>query len=1308
MAFHLKVNHQIQRGDRVGIMLKPGIDAYLSMLAILKCEATFVPIDPSFPQDRLQFIQEDARLCLVLNSTWMSNDSNRPKGNNQAIVRGETHENDLAYIIYTSGTTGKPKGVGITHANITNFLNVVPEIYGVSSTDRVYQGMTLSFDFSLEEIWPTWIAGASLLPPPNGNRLIGDELHEFLKQQRATVIYAVPTLLATIQEELPDLHTINVGGEACPQELVTRWSKTGRRILNTYGPTEATITASWTELSAARNVTIGKPLPSYRIELLDEKLIPVENGASGEICISGMGVSPGYINRPELTAEKFFIWQGERFYRTGDLGRYDANQEIEFLGRIDTQVKIRGHRIELGEIENILISFPYVANVLVKPYTSEDGATLLVGYLILDKIRDTNIELRKNMLKELQAKLPSYMIPAYIEILEEFPTLPSGKVDRSQLPPPTTSRLTSTDTEILPLESETEHTLAVTWCDLFKITEISAKANFFLDLGGDSLMAAIVISALRRQVGFIELSIGDLYLNPTIRDLGKYIDTLEKQKNPIPPRTIRQPSAWQLIRAGVVQFLGLYVLLIFFSETLVDALQVEKLGNWLLISFAYVLLSVFVWLLMPIAVKWIVIGRFKPGRYPLWGSYFLRWWIVRAALRFVPMDYLAGTPVMRLYLRLMGAKIGQGCYIGSRNLMLPDLVTIGEGAHIGYNVDVLAHEIRDGWLYLDHVEIGSGTYVGTNSVVFLGSTIEDNAMVGEQSLVPRHGRIPAGQYWQGSPVQLATMPETMRDLHSRETQTGVPITFGSTIAYLMGSVALYLMIFFAEIPCVALIEEPMKHHEWIIVLAWLIPGGLANVLFSCTVIAGAKWLILPRLKEGIYPINSSLAWRKWFCDKLVSTSLDVIYSVYATSYTKFWLRALGVKTGRGSEISTLNYFDPNMLTLGPYSFIADQATIGAAVFHKGWFAVKKTHVESKAFVGNCAHQSLGCHLESGSLLGVLSHKSGAAASKNTSWLGSPALNLQRREILTGFDDSLLYTPPQKRVWLRYFIEFFRIIIPQMVLSVAFVATIQMQQQLTSRFSMIVSLLLSPLCFFAVGGVMILFCATMKWLLVGSYRPRIAPLWSSFVWRSEMATSIYENISLPLFMNWFTGSPIFNMCLRLFGCNIGKRVYCDTTYITEFDLVHIGDDAAISENISLQTHLFEDRIMKLSYVKVGNGSVIGHRSVVLYDTDIAKESVLSPLSLVMKGEELPEKTIWAGIPARMSNDLNKIIFTCLILGCAFVLGTGVNSSELNTNRKKAVTAHDLHSSSESTEDQYLKKYRYLINDGDFDCFNSSGV
>jgi amino acid adenylation domain-containing protein len=395
LARHLAARG-VRAGDRVGLLVDHALDGYTGMLATLKLHAAYVPLDPGFPLDRIAYICQDAGVHALITCTSLLPDlesadvetivldaeagaiAARPAHRLGPEERGHPVD-ELAYVIYTSGTTGRPKGVAIEHASICNFVRVAAEVYGLTGTDRIYQGMTIAFDFSVEEIWVPWMAGATLVPKPYGAALVGEELHAFLHARGVTGLCCVPTLLATLEDELPALRFLLVSGEACPQDLITRWHRPGRRFLNVYGPTEATVTATWTPLEPERRVTIGVPLPTYSVVLLEpgtDRVVP--RGQVGEICVGGIALSTGYLHRPELTARAFVPDTvglpnnpSGRLYRTGDLGRIDADGNIEYLGRIDLQVKIRGYRIELTEIESVLMKYPQIPAAVVDPYRPE-------------------------------------------------------------------------------------------------------------------------------------------------------------------------------------------------------------------------------------------------------------------------------------------------------------------------------------------------------------------------------------------------------------------------------------------------------------------------------------------------------------------------------------------------------------------------------------------------------------------------------------------------------------------------------------------------------------------------------------------------------------------------------------------------------------------------------------------------------------------------------------------------------------------------------------------------------------------------
>src|SRR5215212_10213606 len=476
LARHL-LARGIKSGDRVAMMFDRSPETYVAMLAVMKVNAAYVPLDAAFPIERVRFILGDANVSAIVSMSSFAKrlsglqvdkiflDSERPAIDAQAadpLTGVAPPIEPLCYIIYTSGTTGNPKGVGIGHASICNFVRIAAELYGYAPGDRVYQGMTIAFDFSVEEIWVPLIAGATLVPARPGSTLMGDELADFLRERQVTVMACCPTLLATIEQDLPELRILLVGGEACPQNLVQRWYRPGRRILNSYGPTEATVTATLTEMTPDKPVTIGVPLSTYSIVILDpSEDKTVAPGELGEIGIAGVGLALGYMNRDELTMKKFIrdflnIQNNPsgRIYRTGDLGRIDENGEIDYRGRIDTQVKIRGYRIELNEIEAVLLGLPEIAQAAVTTFEPEEGIVEIVAYYALKQGMDIP---RSDISQALRAKLPAYMVPAFLEQVDAIPMTLSNKADHKKLPKPQVPRF-SASTSHVPPKSDTERT----------------------------------------------------------------------------------------------------------------------------------------------------------------------------------------------------------------------------------------------------------------------------------------------------------------------------------------------------------------------------------------------------------------------------------------------------------------------------------------------------------------------------------------------------------------------------------------------------------------------------------------------------------------------------------------------------------------------------------------------------------------------------------------------------------------------------------------------------------------------------------
>lgn len=1258
LAHYLMAHYHVQPGDRIGLLLERSTYTYVSLLAILKCGAAFVPIDPSYPADRIAFIAEDADPALLLttsafaesvggiNCPSLTLDTAAAVIARQPTTRPilDDRADSLCYIIYTSGTTGRPKGVAVNQSNICNFISVCTPIYGVTATDRVYQGMITAFDFSIEEIWPTFAVGATLVAGPTDHRRLGSGLADFLNEQEITILYCVPTLLATIDRDVPLLRTLLVGGEACPADLVKRWSRSGRRMLNTYGPTETTVTATWCELLPNRPVTIGQPLPTYTVHLFDEHFRPVAPGEFGEICIGGKGVARGYVNRPDLTAARFVPdpfakgREDARLYRTGDLGRLTPSGDVEFAGRIDSQVKIRGYRIELAEIEAVLLENPEVKDAIVK--VSSGDAQELVGYIVVRGDHVDTAALKQHLYAELRNRLPSYMVPAFLEIIDRIPMLPSGKADRSQLPAPVSPRLSAGGgTRVLPATA-LEHELAKAWGEVFGRNDLSMEDDFFTDLGGHSLLAAQLTSNLRRVPAMSHLPISALYAHPTIRALAKHIESLAQQKSNTsvrgkectPSKSDRlQHSNARVWVCGLGQLALSYLLAIVLGLPL--ALFLGAAYHPLLALPIAAVLVMPVTLLLPFAAKWLLIGRFRPGRYPLWGWYYCRWWLTRKLMGMSPLGYLAGSPFLAPYLRLLGARIGQGCHLGSSRLQLPDLIEIGDGASIGYGAAIEPYAVKDGWLYMEPIKIGKDAYVGINSVVMLGATVGDGARVLEQSLVAQAQVIPSNETWSGSPSRRV---ETDPVLESMGVQRGPQHWSAGLLAGFVGAFVFLEILPLLMVGPALLFLAAVSHGDMVrIVLAG--PGaGVLFVLTTCAVLALSKLVIMPKTPTGIFPLRSWFGLRKWLGDQLMNTSLAATNSLYATLYTIPWLRLLGARIGARAEVSTVSHVDPDLLVLGAESFVADLAVVGSARHHCGCIALGVTEIGVRTFVGNAALVPSNTRLADNSLIGVQSVPPLQPIEPGTSWLGSPAIFLPRRQVSEKFDESVTFHPPARLVACRLAIEFLRVVLPSVLLSTFVLLGTLAAYWFAGVVSTAVLAVLLPGVYLGTGLACYLVVVGLKWLVVGRYRPRVAPMWSHFVWRSELITALFESTAVPGLLNGFTGTPFLAPLLRLLGVRMGRRVFIETTYLTEFDLVQVGDDVAIGATTSLQTHLFEDRVMKMSTVCIGSCCTVGPRAVVLYDSQLEDGAELDALSLVMKGERLPAATEWRGIPAQEIN------------------------------------------------------------------------
>ena len=532
LARHLRALG-VGHGDIVGVAVPRGLDVPVCLLGVLRAGAAFVPVDLSHPGERVGFVLSDSQVPVVLSTSGMV--GRVPAGPWSTVcvdtVDLAAHADDplpetatvdsACYVLYTSGSTGRPKGVVIEHHALATYLDFLSTVFDFGPADRMLQFSSLIFDLSEGEIFTALSRGATVVSLSEETMVSPEDLSALLREEQVTYMGAPPAMIGLLDPQgYPDLRGMLVGGEAFSGDLVNRWNTPGRLFLNAYGPTEATIGCTYypcDRRSWTASPPIGRAMPHRRVYLVDRWLNPVPVGVPGEILATGEGLARGYLNRPGLTAEKFVPnpFGPGRAYHTGDLAYWTEEGQIQFVGRADTQIKLRGQRIELEEIEAILTAHPAVAQAAVVLREDTPGDPRLVGYLVTTGEEPQPAQLREH----LAAHLPGYMIPAAYVMLDELPLSPTGKADRAALPAPPT---TTAATDHIPPRTSTEQFVADTFADVLRRGRVGAHDDFFL-LGGSSLQAAMVLSRTRvhYQVPF---SMRDFYANPTVESVAGRVE----------------------------------------------------------------------------------------------------------------------------------------------------------------------------------------------------------------------------------------------------------------------------------------------------------------------------------------------------------------------------------------------------------------------------------------------------------------------------------------------------------------------------------------------------------------------------------------------------------------------------------------------------------------------------------------------------------------------------------------------------------------------------------------------------------------
>lgn len=1255
------------QGECVVAVLLPrtSVDAFAAPLGILRAGGAYVSLDPSAPDERIEAILADsaalaiitdgsgaARLeqlgvphARVIDMASLATAVRAPEGS--ASARPWLSPSALAYLIYTSGTTGRPKGVMIEHRAIVNLVDSDREEFQLSANDRVGQGSSHAYDSSLEEIWLAWAAGATLVVMADDVARAGPDLVPWLERERVTVLCPPPTLLrATGRRDsgglLPALHLLYVGGEALSDDVVNVWAP-GRRLVNGYGPTECAVTSVRTDIRTGEPVTIGRPIPNVGAHIVNDNLEDVEDGEVGELCLSGAALARGYRNDPQLSAAKFPSHPVHgRMYRTGDLARREANGVITCLGRLDSQVKIRGHRIELDEIDARLAACAGV-RAAATTVQVQGGRQTLVAFIVPQSAgAPPDLTTVRN---ELAAVLPAYMVPAHFALTPALPTTVGGKIDRKALPNATLGSVN--DTVTLPT-TELERRIELALRRITdRATPISVDANFFIDVGGDSLLAAELITALRDDPQTASLTVRDAYEAPTITQLASRAAAMAADTSePVVPQ---RAGGGQPVVATAIQMAWLVFELVLVAGT--GSVAVMTVWPWamahatplrialgfplagILVVLAYLPLSVWT----AVLIKRLVIGRYQAGQAPVWGRLYIRHWLVCQAVRLVPWRLIEGTEFQLAALRALGARIGARVHIHRGVDLMQggwDLLDIGDDVTIGQEAVIRLVDLEDEQLVSGPIRVASGATVETRASLAGDSAIEAGGYLTALSSLTSGARIPAGERWDGVPARPAGPAPAVPVIPNAERQLSPlshgALMLGTRLANVIITPTLLLLSFIAigqlrglsTTDLTAWLSAPIWHAEiwWIAVLAGAVsvPVSLAVQAVACRALGRLRPAVISRWSVGYVFV--------WTKTDLVRRAGDWLSG---TLMWPMWLRAAGMRIGRDCEMSTIIDVVPELVAIGEETFFADGIYIGGPRMHRGTVTLEQTTIGSRVFIGNHVVIPSGTHLASDVLIGVSTVANDAQMMAGTSWFGHPPFPLARPP-QPYLDRKLTHQPGLLRRANRWIWELGRFLIPVAPTVVALaIAHLLIASPVDSLAG--VAILTAPAAaiaaMLALAGVVL----TVKWTLLGRVRPGQHPLWSCWCSRWDFMYMVWARLAYG-FTSRLEGTLVLAWYLRAMGMRIGKRVVLGPGFaqVVDPDMIRIDDDATV--HALFQAHTFEDRMLKIDRVRIRARATVGCGAVLFYGVDVGEDASVAAQSVIMKQERLLPRRTYEGCPS----------------------------------------------------------------------------
>ena len=1242
---------------------------YAAQLGVLHAGAAYTCIDPAFPDARIREILEDsAAVALFTDGAGLER---ARTGHFGAAPRFDVTAalapagpppppawltpESLAYTIYTSGTTGRPKAVMIEHRSICNLVASDLDEFHLAPDARVSQNSSSAYDSSVEEIWLAFPAGATLVVMDEETSRLGPDLVGWLRRERITVFCPPPTLLRAIgcenpQAELPELDLIYMGGEALPQDISDLWAA-DKLMVNDWGPTECTVSTTRAAMRAGSPVHIGKPIRGVQAWILNDSLDEVPDGQWGELVIGGVALARGYWNRPELTAEKFPVHPRlGRIYRSGDLAHRDSDGNLHCHGRIDSQVKIRGYRVELEEIEAHLAACPGVHAAACR-IQDDGGQPTLVAFLIpSDPATPPSPDSLKMILREI---VPSYMVPARFGSLAQLPVTVGGKLNRAALPhldPPAAAA----ESAASPPRDSMESLLAGAFGEILGLPQaVSIHDDFFASLGGDSLRAAQLVTRLRHLTPATPVAVRDVYETRTVAGLAarmraappmapapaeKRTAVLRRGGRPFFSTVVQ--AVWLLLTFAVVAA-GAYYIVFEVAPRLARGLGIFPL---LLLAPAVFFAGLVVYGFLAVAVsalaKRVLVGAYRPLREPVWGSFYVRNWMVQRLTRAIPWWLIEGTEFQLAALRALGARIGRCVHI-HRGVHLSqggwDLLEIGDDVTVAQDASLGLVELDAGHIVVAPISLGDGSTVDIRAGVAGGARMGPGAWLTALSWLPPGAAVPAGERWDGIPARPAGHAPPVPAVTEHE-RTLSPFWHGLWMVlarYGIGTLPVLNLELLALLAVVVLEVDADRLTVWLRQpSAEFTPFLLVIVMASLSVplsllLEALIMRMLGRVPEGVISRWSPSYIRIWLKPGILYSAGEWLSG---TLFWPLWLRLAGMRIGPGCEISTILDVVPELVEIGPECFFADGIYVAGPRIYRGTVTLTRTRISKNTFLGNHAVVPSGQSLPENVLLGVSTVADDALVRTGTSWFGHPPFELPVREVVT-VDRSLTYDPSFIRYWNRVFWELLRFALPAAptIAAVLWLQAIAMVEPVTPWPALLFWRV--PLVTFAAGAALSLLVLILKWGLLGRVRPGQHPLWSCWCSRWDflyVAWALYSRGALAS----LEGTLLLSWYLRAMGVKLGKRVVLGAGFsqVVDPDMLTIEDDATVSS--TLQSHTFEDRVLKIDRVVIRRGATLGTNTVPLYGADIGAGTHVAPHSVIMKHEHLLPNLRYEGAPTRL--------------------------------------------------------------------------